>query len=243
MDNATKRQLKQHDQFVTATEHGIEWARENRQSAITWAVAVVVLLLVGVGGYALFQHRTAAAETAFGDAMQTYQTPVATPGQALPPGTKTFPDTKTRAGAANGQFLAVANQYGSTEPGKLALYFAGLTYLESGQTSQAESTLKKVADSWNGDVASLAKLALAQLYQQTGRASDATTLLSDLSKSNTTTVPSGLAQLELGDMYAAQGKTADAHRIYAEVKDKDKDARGQEGPAGQIASEKLGATK
>ena len=230
---------KRQDQFQQTLGHGLEMAQENRKQAIVTVVVAVVLILAIVGGYGIYQHRTNAASTAFGAAMSVYQTPIAQPGQAVPPGVKTFADAKTRAAEANRQFLAVADQYGSTEPGKLARYFAGLTYMEEGQNGSAEDTLKKVAGSFNGDVSSLAKLALAQLYQQTGRDADAKPLFDELAKADKTTVPSGLAMIQQAEMYESEGKTAEANKIYAQLKDKDKDAKGQPGPAGEIAAQKL----
>ena len=239
MDNATKRELKKQDQFVTITEHGVDWAKQNTKQAITIAVAVVVLILLIVGGYTLFNHRTEAAANAFGDAMQTYQAPLASQAPNLPPGIKTFPDTKARAAAANTQFVAVANQYGMTQPGKMSLYMAGVTYMEQGNNGAAEDALKQVAGSWNGDTAALGKSALAGLYQQTGRNADAEKLLEELGKGNATTVPPYFAQIQLGDLYQTEGKTADAKRVWAQVKDKDKDPKGNAGPAAQVASERL----
>lgn len=243
MDNATKHKLKQQDAFLATTETGLEWAKQNQSTAIFAAVAGLVVVIVLVGGFVFYQHRTTEAQTAFGAAMQTYQTPVANPAQPTPPGTKTFPDDKARAAAANADFLAVADQYGMTKPGKLARYFAGLTYLEEGQNGSAEETLKKVASSWNGDLAALAKESLAELYQQTGRNQDAVPLYEELAKGKATTVPAGLAKIELAELYASEGKTADAKKLYAEVKDQDKDPKGQPGPAAEVASQKLNEKK
>lgn len=239
VNQADKKKLKQPDQFLTTTEHGIEWANQNRQSAIIAGVVVVVLILAIVGGFSLYQHRTAAAATAFGDAMQTYQTPVQNPNQPTPPGIKTFSSDKERAAAANKQFATVADQYGMTAPGKMASYFVGLTYMEEGQNQSAEDALKKTAGSWNNDLAALGKMALAQLYQQTGRDSQAATLYDELAKSNASTVPMGVAKLQLAAMYEGEGKPDEARKIYAELKDKDKDSKGQPGPAAEIAGEKL----
>jgi len=235
--------LNQPDTFQTTTQTGLDWASKNRSAAIAGVAAAVVLILLLVGGYTLFEHRTDQARTAFGEAMQTYQTPLVTAGQPVPPGMKTFPDAKSRATAANAQFLAVADKYGMTEPGKLARYFAGLTYMEAGQNGSAEDTLKKVASGWNADTAALGKLALAQLYEQTGRNGDAVSTLEDLSKGKAATVPPGLAQIQLAELYEAEGKTAEANKVYAQVKDSDKDAKGNPGPAGQIATQKLSAKK
>jgi len=239
VDNATKRELKKQDQFVSLTEHGLDWAGKNREKTAVLAGLVVLVILAAVGGYSWFEHRTNAAATDFGAAMETYQTPLVTPGQPLPPGMKAYNSANERAKAANAQFTAVAHQYGMTRPGKLALYFAGLTYMEQGQNGSAEDALKSVAGSWDHDLAALGELSLAQLYQQTGRDAQAADIYNKLSNGNTVTVPSGLAQLQLADMYSAEGKNDKAKEIYAKLKDKDKDAKGNPGPAGSVAAEKL----
>ena len=239
MDNKTKRQLKQPDTFQNLTEGGLHWAGENRQAAILAGAIVVLLVLISVGAYTWYQHRSAAAETDFGMAMQTYQTPVANAQEPVPPGMKTFADARARALAANPQFLQVAHQYGLTGPGKTALYFAGLTYMEAGENGPAENTLKKAAGSWDHPLAALAKAALAQLYQQTGRNAQAVTLYQELTRENASTVPSGLAQIQMAELYQAEGQTQKARDIYARLQDKDKNAKGQPGPAGEIAAQKL----
>lgn len=239
MDNATKQRLRQPDQFVTVTSQGVGWAGRNRRSVAITASLMLLLLVALVGGYSWYQHRSQEASTAFGTAMETYQTPLVKAGQPLPPGMKTFDTAEQRAKAANGQFVDVASRYGLTQPGKLAQYFAGLTYMEAGQNDSAEKTLKQTAGSWNSDLAALGKLALAQLYEQTGRNDQATDLLQQLGKAKDVTVPAGEAQLQLGELYSAEGNTAKAKDIYAKLKDSDKDSKGNPGPAGSIAAEKL----
>ncbi len=239
MNTAIKRDGKQTDQFVLATEHGIKWARSNRQTTFLVGGIALLLLIVIAVGYSIYDHRTAEAQSAFGQAMQIYQTPVAPAGQPIPPGVKAFTSVKERAAKANGQFLDVANRFNLTEPGKLALYFAGVTYMEEGQNGQAEDALQKVAKGFNGDTAALGKLALAHLYQDTGRNDQAVSLYQELAKGHATTVPPGLAQLQLAELYTSEGKTEEARHIYAELKDKDKDAKGNPGVVGQIASDKL----
>jgi len=239
VDNATKRELKKQDKFVALTGEGIQWAGQHRQKTIVTAAVVVALILAIVGGVSLYEYRSQAAETALGTAMQTYQTPIANSAQPVPPGMKTFASASDRAAAANGQFVQVASQYGLTQPGKLAEYFAGLTYMEEGKNGPAEEALTKVAGSWNGGLSALGKMSLAQLYQQTNRDAQAIDLYNQLAKGTATTVPPTEAQLQLAELYEAQGKTDQARRIYAEIKDKDKDSKGKPGAASEIASAKL----
>jgi tetratricopeptide (TPR) repeat protein len=239
VDNATKRKLKKQDQFVAITTESIHWAEEHRRKTIIAVVTLVVVVLAAVGGYTFYEHRTTQAATAFGAAMQVYQTPLVNPAQPMPPGTKTFNTDKERAAAANTQFVQVAHQYGFTKSGKLAEYFAGLTYAEQGQNGPAERAFKKTASSWDKGLAALGKSSLAQLDEQTGNNAAAIDLYNQLTKDAASTVPAPLAQLQLAELYQSQGKTEDARKIYAKIKDTDKDSTGKPGAASQIASEKL----
>ncbi len=213
MDNATKQQLKKPDQFISMTEHGIEWANQNRRTAVTAALVVLVVILAAVGA--------------------------ASAAQPVPPGMKSFPTAAARAAQANTEFQQVAKQYGLTPDGKLAKYFVGITYMEEGQNGPAEDALKPVASSWNSGLAALGKMALAQIYAQTNRVPQAIDLYNELAKGKADTVPAGLAQLQLAELYESQGKTEQARQIYAEIKDKDKNSKGKPGAAAEIATEKL----
>ena len=242
MDNATKRQLKKQDQFHALTETGVHWADEHRRTAIIAGVTAVVAIIVIVASYSFYQSRSAAASTAFGQAMEIYQAPLATSGEPPVPGIKIYPDGKTRAAAANAQFQQVANQYGLTNAGRLAEYFVGLTYVDQGQLGPAQQALEKVASSWDSGLSALGKDALADLYQQTGQDAKAIDIYNELSKGKSTTVPADLAQLQLAELYQAQGKTDQARQILALLKDKSKDSTGKPGAAAEIASQKLNPT-
>jgi tetratricopeptide (TPR) repeat protein len=237
VDQQTKAALKQ-DKFVTTTTHGIEWASDHRKSVLTTVGIALAAVLLVVLGAVIYSKRADAASVAFGAAMQTYQTPVAQPGQAVPPGMKTFASDAERAKAANQQFLDVANKYSLAPDARIARYFAGLSYIDMGQNQSAEDTLKKVAGGWNSDLAGLAKVALAGLYHQTGRDAQAIDIYNQLTAKPTTTVPAGLAQLQLAELYESEGKTDLAKAVYAKLKDQDKD-KPVKSPAAVIAAEKL----
>ncbi len=236
MDQQTKQALK-HDQFIDTTQHGLEWASENRHTVIVAGSILIALLIIVIGGFVFYNNRSQAASVAFGAAMQEYQTPLAEPGQPVPPGVKTYPTVAERAKAANQLFMAAADKYSMEPDGKTARYFGGLTYIEAGNNAAAESTLKQVAGGWNSELASLAKLSLANLYRQTGRDAQAVDLYNELTAKPTNSVPPGLAQLQLAELYETQGKPEDAKKIYAKLKDKD-----GKSAAGQLAARKLNPT-
>lgn len=111
--------------------------------------------------------------------------------------------------------------------------FAGLTDIDLGKTSDAEGSLQQVASSHDSSLASLAKVALAGLYIQTGKVSQAVDLYNQLIAKPTATVPASAAQLQLAQLYETTDPQK-AKQIYAILKDKDKTTA-----AGQIATQKL----
>jgi len=69
VDQRTKAALKK-DKFVTTTTHGVEWAREHRQSVIANGAILLAVVLVAVVSAVVYNSRSEAASVAFGAAMQ-----------------------------------------------------------------------------------------------------------------------------------------------------------------------------
>jgi tetratricopeptide (TPR) repeat protein len=230
VDTQTRHALK-HDRLIDATKTSVDWFGEHRSKVIQAGLAAVVLIAVVVASLVVYSNRSAAANLAFGEAMDTYNTPLAQAGQPAPPGEKTFPSAAARAKLANQQFVQIGNRYGFFEAGKTAEYFAGLTAMDMGQPGQAETYLKKVADGHDAALASLSKLALANLYQQLNRSSEAVVLYNQLIAKPTNTVPADAARLQLAALYE-KTNPAEANKIYAQLKS-------SKTAAGQIAAQKL----
>jgi tetratricopeptide (TPR) repeat protein len=203
---------------------------------IRYSVAAVVVLALVIAGAIYYNQRSEAAESALGAALDSYSSQLAQPGAPAEKGV--YASAADRAKAANQQFAQVASQFGWLPEGAKAHYFAGLTFEELGQNGSAESELKTAAGSWDGNLASLAKFALAGFYHQTSRDAQAIDLYNGLIAKPTSAVPAYTSQLALADLYAASGKTEQAKQIWAKVKDADKT-----GSAGSIAAEKLNAKK
>lgn len=235
MDTQTRHALKG-DKFAEVTKTGVSWVSGHREGVVRWSIIAGSALLVVVAAFVFWNVRTSAADEALGVALDTYTAPLAVPGAPAQKGV--YATAKERAQTANRQFVQVAQEYGWLPQGARAHYFAGVTYSDLGQTSQAETELKAAADSWNRNLSNLAKLALAGLYHQTGRNDDAVQLFNELVAKPSVTVPSTVAQLDLADLYAATGKKEQARALWAKVKDADKD-----GMAGSIAAQKLAAVQ
>ena len=231
MDTQTRHALKK-DSFAQATASSFSWLSGHRSGVARWAVSAGVALALVVAALVYWNWSSAKANAALDAALDTYIAPLAQPG--APPEAGVYASAAERSKAANGQFAAVARQYGWLPEGAKAHYFAGVTCQELGQTASAEAELKAAAGSWDRNLANLAKLALAGLYHRTGRDAQAIDLYNALAAKPSVTVSAGVAQLDLADLYAAAGKQDMARALWAKVKDTDKD-----GAAGAIAAQKL----
>lgn len=232
MDTKTRHALKK-DKFATATFSGLDWIDANRKLTIASITILVVVVAIIIASAVTYNSRSSRAESLFGQAMDIYNTPLAVPGQPTEPGMTTYPTAAARAKAANPLFVEVADKYDWQKTGKNATYFAGLTYLEMGQSVDAEKDLKRASNSSDKGVAALAKIALAGLYRQTGRTDQAADLYNQIIKNPTVTVPASEAKLQLAGMYE-NSNPAEAKKLYAQIKDQDKTSA-----AAQIATQKL----
>jgi tetratricopeptide (TPR) repeat protein len=210
----------------------MSWLSGHRSSLLRWVISAVVVLAVVIAALVLWSVKAANADKALGAALDLYSTPLAVPG--APAEKNVYNTAADRAKEANREFVAISKDFGWLPAGSKAHYFAGVTFQELGQTGSAETELKAAAGSWDRDLANLAKLALAGLYRQTGRDTQAIEIYNGLIAKPSSTVSAGVAQLGLADLYAATGKQDQARALWAKVKDSDKD-----GMAGSLAAQKL----
>jgi predicted negative regulator of RcsB-dependent stress response len=220
--------------FAEATATGVNWLSLHKSGVVRWVIVAVVVVVAAIGSLVGWNLRSAAADSALGAAMDIYNAPLAEPGVPAEPGS--YATAADRSKAANQKFSEVASSYSMLPEGNKARFFVGITAEELGQNATAESELKAVAGSWDRNVANLAKLALAGLYQKTSRDSLAVEQYNAIVAKPSKTVSAAVAQLHLADLYAAEGKQDQARQLWAKIKDADK-----EGAAGSIAEQKLGA--
>jgi tetratricopeptide (TPR) repeat protein len=221
------------DSFAQATASSMSWVSGHRAGVVKWSITAGIALVVVVGALVWWSMQTSAADKALGTALDTYDSQLAQPGAPVEAGT--YATAAERSKAANQQFADVASKYGWLPEGTKAHYFAGVTDEELGQNAQAETELKTAAGAWDKNLANLAKLALAGLYQRTQRDQQAIDIYNELTAKPSATVSANVAQLDLADLYVSQGKQDQARTLWAKIKDSDK-----EGAAGSIAAQKLG---
>ncbi len=233
MDIETRRALKG-DKLAQAAVTSASWVGEHSASVVRWAISAAAIVVVVVGGLIFWNVRSSAADAALGAALDVYTTPLAVPGAPPEPGV--YATAADRAKDANRQFAAVAHDYSMMPEAAKAHYFAGVTDEELGQNGPAETELKAASGSWDRNLSNLAKVALAGLYRDTSRDDEAVSLYNEIVAKPSATVSAPVAQLDLADLYASEGKQDQARALWAKIRDADK-----EGAAGSIAAEKLTA--
>src|SRR5207244_5971513 len=133
--NISRKELK-HDKIKETLEHGAEAVISHGQFAGI-LVAVVLAVAIGYGGWHFYIDRqTAQASLAFDQAMKAYQGRIGPPNPA-DPGEATYADERARSQDAFNKFSKVAGSYPSTNPGKLARYYAALCLEDLDRQNQA----------------------------------------------------------------------------------------------------------
>jgi tetratricopeptide (TPR) repeat protein len=233
VDTQTRHALKK-DKFAQAAASSASWVGEHRTGVLRWVTSTAVVVVLAVAALVWWNMRTGAADQALGHAIDLYSAPLAQPGE--PPQKDAYTTSAARATEANREFVAIAHDFRWLPEGTKARYFAGVTYLELGQNDKAETELKAAAGSSDRNQADLAKYALAGLYHQMNRDSQAIDLYNAIVAKPSETVSASVAQLALADLYVAEGKQDQARALWTKIAAMNKDSA-----AATIAQQKLTA--
>jgi predicted negative regulator of RcsB-dependent stress response len=230
----TRHQLKE-DGFATATKDSFTWmAAHGRKLTIAGVIVLVIAIAAGLIWFQTYR-REQQASVLLGKAMRTYHTFVRPPDMPAQPGVPSFESADARNKAAQADFRAVVDQYGSTRQGAIAKYYLGLVARDSGNAKEAETYLKEIAGNKDRELSALAKFALASMYRGTEREPEGVKFYQELIAQPTASIPKETAQLELALAYE-DDQPGEAVRIYEQLRT-EKPAS----PAAQIATARLGA--
>lgn len=211
----TRQELKQ-DRFAETAADAMHWTVAHRSKLISGGIALAVILVIVLGGYAYVRHVETNASDELGHALMTYNAPVRLPGVPPDPQQISFGSVQERAIAAGSEFNKIASDYGITRSGKFAKYFAGLSAIDLGNYKVAEDHLKYAAGVRDAEIASLSRQALAAVYRDTNRDADAIKEYKELIDHPTSSVPKGTAQLQLADLYSEK-QPEEARKIYEQI--------------------------
>src|SRR5438046_1804146 len=193
-EHISRKELKQ-DKIKETIEHGAEAVISHGQFTLI-VVLVALFTALGYGGWKFYIDRqTVQASAAFDTAMKAYQGRIASAADPADPSAPFFPDESARAQDAMQKFVKLADKYPSTNPGKLARYYAALCLEDLERQNQALEELKKIGGSSDKELAAMAQYQMAIIYARTGKAEDAVKLLRALADKPSVIVPRPLVLL------------------------------------------------
>lgn len=212
----SRKELKQ-DEFKETLVHGAQYAASHtRMLWMAGAAVLVVGLLVG-GWWVYSDRQSVKAATAFDDARKTFDARIRAAGEPEEPGEITYVEEKNKYVDAQKKFREVAAKYSMTQQGQMARYYAAVCTARLGQNEDALKDLKAIESGGNSEIASLARLEMAQIDAQTGKMDEAVRLLKLQIDKPTDLVPKAMAQMALADLNR-KSNPAEATRLYQQVK-------------------------
>jgi predicted negative regulator of RcsB-dependent stress response len=219
----TRKDLKT-DAFAQEVGQTVDFFEEHRDKILRYGGIALAAIALIVGYWLLNRHQHTVREEALYKAIQTMYAPV---GPAEP-GTQSFPTEQARDEGAIKAFSALVSQYGGSAEGEIGEFYLGSMLADAGRLPDAEKRFLNVAEKGNEKYASLAKLALAQIYFANNRASEGEKTLRDLIANPTIFVSKDQATIVLA-RYLAPKNPAEARNLL-------KPLLSQQGAVGQVAA-------
>ena len=222
------RELK-HDRFrdttmLLADKLADRVAGRGRQ--ILYGLLALVVLAAAVYGVSQWRHKHSdEAAAAMGRAITINGAEIG-PAPAAGSRDPVFSTQQERSERAIKEFEAVAAKYGEPYRSQ-ALYFIATNKLVTDRL-KGESELQGLT-SGSGEIATLAKFALAQAKEADGNLDEAARLYTDLAKQGSAVVTPETANLRLAAVYDKQGKKKEATDILFNIVDTARKARDKDG--------------
>lgn len=119
----------------------------------------------------------------------------------------------------NPGFLDIIDDYGSTDAGNLANYYAGVSYLNMGQYDNAIDYLKKF-DTDDLLLGPISIGAQGDAHLELGKTDKALSLYTDAYKMNDNELTAPIYMLKAGELLEASNKQAEALKLYETIKQK-----------------------
>ena len=215
-EHISRKELKQ-DKIKETIEHGAEAVISHGQFTLI-VVILVLAVALGYGGWRLYIDRqTVEASAAFDTAMKAYQGRIASAPDPAEPNEPFYPDEPARVRDALQKFTKAADKYPSTNPGRLARYYAALCLEDLERHNQALEELKKISGGHDKELAAMAQYQMALISARTGKTDDAIKGFRALADKQSALVPRPLVLLELAGLLRASNPK-EAASIYQQIK-------------------------
>ena len=202
-----KQNTKQGDERLENVEEALSktelWIEEHQKTL--WIILIALLIIAfGIFGITKYkQKRNEKASALIFKAEQYFE--------------KEQYDTALNGDGNNVGFLDIVKQYGSTKTGKLAAYYAGISYLKQGNYNEAINYLKKYTTD-DEVLAPMALGAIGDCYLELGDQQNAVSYYNKAASKNANSFTSPMFLVKEGMTYEIMGNYAKALEAYTTLK-------------------------
>ena len=208
MDRHTRHDLKT-DKFAQEVGHTFEFMSEHMPEVKRYGLIALVVILLGGGYYFYARHQATARADELAQALKINDATVGTTPQ---PPNLNFATQQELDVARTKAFIGISTKYHGTQEGAIAAIYMAAAQADKGNVADAEKIYKDVVDSAPAAYASVAQLALAELYAAENKLPEAEKLLRALMNKPTMLVSKEQATLELGQLLA-KSNPAEARKL------------------------------
>ncbi len=212
----SRKELKT-DEIRESIVHGAEAALAHQKQLWIYGGAVLAIVLAVVGWRFYSQRQTVKATAAFEEAAKIFNARIRLPQEPEQPGEPSYVDERNKFTDAAAKFAQVAGDYSRTRPGQMARYYAGLCHERMGSHDEALKWFAEVQSGGDAELASLARLRTARIYEITGKGEEAVKVYQQLIANPTTMVSKPVALLALADSYLTSNP-AEAEKLYTQIR-------------------------
>ena len=208
MDRQTRKDLKT-DKFAEDVFDVFGWASAHKTEVVRYGAALIALVLIVVGVMYYNRSQATAREEALYQALRVED---ATTGGAIEPTNLHFDTEAEKTKAKTQAFSELSAKYSGTQEGAIADMYLASYAVDQGNQDEAEKRYKRVVSDGPKAYASLARIALSQIYISESKVADAEKVLRDAIDNPSATVSKEQAQLALGELLSKSNPT-EAHKL------------------------------
>lgn len=224
MARIRRKDLKR-DRFVEEVTHQVEYVSGHRKQFVAAGIAVVVLLVAGLGYWTYDRQRRIESSAALQDAIELFHGQITTEER---PGFKTFSTEAGRIEEVTRALDAISLDYSGTAAATGASYYSGLLDREQGNKAEARSHFEQAVRGRGTEYAALARMALGALLLDQGDAEAAREHFQALVDDPTQLVSRDQANIEVARTFV-DTDPEQAREILGAI-------RAENGPASAMAS-------
>lgn len=198
-----KKLLQEPDEFLSLSQKIWLWVHEHRDRTLMAVGGVAAVLVIAVAVKSSVERSREKRSEAVAAAVARYAKPTAGAAPA---------DLRQ-------EFAAIADRYAGSPEGVVARYFQAGSLAAVGEREKARPIYAALAASGaaGGDIALLARVALAYLDLAGGSADAALKAFQELLTVQELAVPRAQIMLEIAAIHEKQGRPAEARRVYQDL--------------------------